>query len=138
MDWIDDPDSRVDIVRTPKEDLRGVVRLARGLLSGRIAVDRVRAELVPSQLVQPAANLPSPLSGVPRGMMGQLVRFGAIGVLSSLAYLVLYLGLREFTGAQWANLVALLVTAIADTAVNRKVTFRVQGRANMLSTRRVD
>ena len=132
VDWIDDPDSRVDIVRTAKEDLRGVIRLACGLLAGRIAVDRVRAELVPSQLIRPAANLPSPLSGVPRGMMGQLVRFGAIGVLSSLAYLVLYLGLREFTGAQAANLVALLVTAIANTAVNRKVTFRVQGRKNLL------
>ena len=33
---------------------------------------------------------------------------------------------------QAANLVALLVTAIANTAVNRKVTFRVQGRKNLL------
>ena len=28
VDWVDDPDSRVDIVRTAMEDLRGVARLA--------------------------------------------------------------------------------------------------------------
>src|SRR4029453_9722528 len=28
VDWVDDPDSRVDIVRTAIEDLRGVARLA--------------------------------------------------------------------------------------------------------------
>ena len=27
VDWVDDPDSRVDIVRTALEDLRGVARL---------------------------------------------------------------------------------------------------------------
>ena len=27
VDWVDDPDSRVDIVRTAIEDLRGVARL---------------------------------------------------------------------------------------------------------------
>ena len=28
MDWVDDPDSQVDIVRTAIDDLRGVARLA--------------------------------------------------------------------------------------------------------------
>ena len=27
VDWVDDPDSRVDIVRTALDDLRGVARL---------------------------------------------------------------------------------------------------------------
>ena len=27
VDWVDDPDSRVDIVRTALEDLRGIARL---------------------------------------------------------------------------------------------------------------
>ena len=84
VDWIDDPDSRVDIVETAKEDLGGVARLGRGLLTGRIPVDRVRAELAPQQFVQSASRLPSPVAGVPRGMVGQLVRFGVIGVLSTL------------------------------------------------------
>jgi glycosyltransferase involved in cell wall biosynthesis len=35
VDWVDDPDSRVEIVRTALDDLRGVVRLARGTQMAR-------------------------------------------------------------------------------------------------------
>jgi glycosyltransferase involved in cell wall biosynthesis len=45
VDWVDDPDSRVDIVATAVADLKGVGRLLRGLTSGRLPVDRVRARL---------------------------------------------------------------------------------------------
>jgi putative flippase GtrA len=67
------------------------------------------------------------LLGVPAGMVGQLVRFGAVGVASTLAYLALFVLLRGQTGAQVANLVALLVTAVANTAANRRLTFGVSG-----------
>ena len=36
VDWIDDPDSRVDIVQTAIADLRGIARLTRDLARGRI------------------------------------------------------------------------------------------------------
>jgi putative flippase GtrA len=58
-------------------------------------------------------------------MVGQLARFGIVGVVSTLAYVVLFAALRTTTGSQTANLVALLLTAIANTAVNRRFTFRV-------------
>jgi putative flippase GtrA len=48
-------------------------------------------------------------------------------VLSTLAYFLLYLGLREVTGPQAANLLALLVTAVANTAANRRLTFGLTG-----------
>ena len=43
VDWVDDPDSRVDIVATAVADLKGVARVLGGLASGRIPVAQVRA-----------------------------------------------------------------------------------------------
>ena len=52
-----------------------------------------------------------------------------IGVLSTAAYVLLYLLFRGFAGAQAANLAALLLTAVGNTAANRRLTFGVRGRA---------
>ncbi|PWU60765.1 glycosyl transferase, partial [Micromonospora globispora] len=38
VDWVDDPDSRVDIVSTALADLRGIGRLARALVTGALPV----------------------------------------------------------------------------------------------------
>jgi putative flippase GtrA len=123
VDWTDDPGTTVDIVATATEDLRGIWRLVRGLGSGRIPVARLNCR---------GRRPSSPqCQGVPTGMLGQLVRFGAVGVASTLAFFVLYLLLRPL-GAQSANLVALLVTAIGNTAANRRLTFGVTGRAGAL------
>jgi glycosyltransferase involved in cell wall biosynthesis len=83
VDWVDDPDSRVDIVRTAIGDLQGVARL---LASSHI------------------------------------VRFGAIGVVSTLAYALIYLALRAASGAAAANAIALALTAVANTQANRRWT----------------
>jgi putative flippase GtrA len=73
--------------------------------------------------------LPASVPGVPRGLPGQLVRFAAIGVASTLAYMVLYVLLRGMAGAYVANLLALVITAIGNTAANRRLTFGVRGAA---------
>jgi putative flippase GtrA len=57
----------------------------------------------------------------------QLARFVAVGLASTLAYVLLYLALRSALPAQAANAVSLLVTAVANTAVNRRFTFGVHG-----------
>ncbi|WP_051799239.1 bifunctional glycosyltransferase family 2/GtrA family protein [Catenuloplanes japonicus] len=119
VDWIDDPDSRVDIVRTAVADLRGIARLGRALGTGRLPITELRAQLGRAPL--------APVDGVPPGMTGQLLKFGAIGVVSTLAYLAIYAGLRLGVGAQLANLLALLITAVGNTAANRRITFGVQG-----------
>jgi len=93
VDWVDDPDSRVDILRTAIEDLKGVARLA---ASGRIA------------------------------------RFMAVGVASTLAYALLFLALRGLLGAGGANALALALTAVANTAANRRLTFGLRGRTELL------
>ncbi|HEX3708062.1 MAG TPA: glycosyltransferase [Mycobacteriales bacterium] len=95
VDWVDDPDSRVEIVPTAIADLKGVARLA-------------------------------------LGSTREVTRFAAIGLLSTLAYVGLYAGLRTATPALFANALALLVTAVANTAANRRMTFGVHGRAGAL------
>ncbi|TDP96575.1 bifunctional glycosyltransferase family 2/GtrA family protein [Labedaea rhizosphaerae] len=122
VDWVDDPDSRVDLVATTVADLKGIVRLGRGLATGAVPVRSLRA-----QLGRAPVGVDAP--GVPAGLPKQLVRFAAIGVASTIAYLVLYALLRTGMGAQAANVLALATTAVANTAANRRLTFGVRGRA---------
>jgi putative flippase GtrA len=122
VDWVDDPDSRVDIVATAMADLRGVARVSRALATGRLPVAALREQLG-------RAPLDPGTPGVPAGLTRQLVRFAGIGVASTLAYLLLFLLFRSVLGAQPANLVALLLTAVANTAANRRLTFGVSGRS---------
>jgi putative flippase GtrA len=118
VDWVDDADSRVDIVATAAADLKGVGRLLRGFASGSIPVNAIAAQLAPSQS-----------SATPNSLLRQVVRFGAVGVASTAAYLLLFMLLHGVIGAQAANLVSLLLTAIANTAANRRFTFGVAGGA---------
>ncbi|QDP94529.1 glycosyltransferase [Microlunatus elymi] len=127
VDWTDDPDSRVDIVSTASEDLRGIVRLGKGFLLGRIPISRVRDEFVRRSTADASAPGRWRMQQPSGGLLGQLIRFGFVGVFSTVAYLVLYVILRTLVDAQAANLVALLATAIANTAANRRMTFGVRG-----------
>jgi putative flippase GtrA len=92
VDWVEDTDSRVDVLRTALDDLRGMARVARR----------------------------------------QLPSFAAIGAVSTLAYLGLFWVLRPALSAVAANALALLVTAVANTAANRRFTFGVTGRHRRL------
>jgi putative flippase GtrA len=88
VDWVDDPDSRVDIVHTAVEDLKGVARLA---------------------FATPVA------------------RFAAVGLASTVAYALTFLALRAGgLGAGLANALGLAITAVANTAANRRVTFGIR------------
>ncbi|MED7923023.1 glycosyltransferase family 2 protein [Nonomuraea sp. LP-02] len=117
VDWVDDPDSRVDIVRTALDDLRGMVRVARKTLSGAAGIP------VPPRIQR---------AELPRGMARQLPRFAVVGVVSTLAYLALYSLLRPVIPPLAANALALLITAVANTAANRRFTFGVTGSAGAL------
>ena len=121
VDWVDDPDSRVDIVRTAVNDLKGCWRVGRALASGALPVRDLQRSLGREPLVP----------GVPHGMVGQMVRFGIVGIASTVAFALLYLLLHPAMGAQAANLTALLLTAIANTAANRAFTFGIRGRTGV-------
>jgi putative flippase GtrA len=64
-----------------------------------------------------------------RLMSGQLARFLAIGVASTVAYMLLYLVLSYVMPALAANALSMLITAVANTAANRRLTFGVRGSA---------
>ena len=122
VDWVDDPDTRVNIVRTARADLAGIVRLLRGRAAGDLPIADLQARIGR----QPLAGGPS---GAPAGLLGQLAVFAAIGVASTAAYVALFVLLRGGSTAQMANLLALLATAVVNTAANRRLTFGVRGRA---------
>jgi putative flippase GtrA len=72
------------------------------------------------------------LRGVARlAMAGPVLRFMGVGVLSTIAYALLYLGLHGLLGAGGANAAALGITAVANTAANRRLTFGLRGRAGL-------
>lgn len=121
VDWIDDPDSRVDIVSTAVEDIKGIVRLSRALANGSLPVAALRDDVEAEAAIS-----------APPGLIRQLLRFALVGVASTIAYLVLYLLLRTGMSAMTANATALLLTAIANTAVNRRLTFGVRGPGGRL------
>jgi putative flippase GtrA len=71
------------------------------------------------------------MAAAPGSLFRQAVRFGAVGVMSTVAYVVLFMLMQGWAGAQAANLIALLLTAIGNTAANRRFTFGVGGAANV-------
>jgi putative flippase GtrA len=121
VDWIDDLDSRVDVVATALADLRGMVRLGSGFARGTIRVPQLRGSALAG------ADGGAGRTG-PGELRLQIARFAVVGVASTIAYVLLYLLLRGVTSAQAANVASLLVTAVANTAANRRLTFGISGR----------
>jgi putative flippase GtrA len=112
VDWTDDPDSRVDVVATALEDLRGIMRVWRRLAAG-----------------WSLEGLHGLRQAAPRSTgLTQLIRFCLIGFVSTAAYAGLYWLLRERWSAPLSNAVALVLTGVANTAANRRLTFGVRGR----------
>jgi putative flippase GtrA len=112
VDWVDDPVSRVDIVRTATDDLRGVWRMLRRFARG----DGALATIHDATTVDPCLG-------------PQIVRFASIGVVSTVVFAALFALLDGPLGAVLADVVALLVCAFANTAANRRLTFALRGRA---------
>ncbi|WP_018654956.1 glycosyltransferase [Actinomadura flavalba] len=121
VDWIEDVDTRVDVVRTALDDLRGVARVARSMAAGRATVE------LPAR-PEPSPAHPDAVLAKPRAeLLVKLVSFGMIGVVSSVLHALIYLLLRDGLEPVGANFVALLVTAVANTEANRRWTFNRAG-----------
>ena len=114
VDWVDDPVSRVDIVQTACEDLRGVWRMLRRFArgDGDLTTSRRYAHTSDDARLAP-----------------QLVRCASIGVVSTVVFAALFALLDGPLGPVGADVVALLICAFANTAANRRLTFALRGRA---------
>jgi len=118
VDWYDDPDSRVDVLHTAIDDLHGIVRLRRTFTAERLPLAAVRERI---------GRHPA---GV--GVLGQVWRFAGVGLASTALHLGLFAWLTAvLPSAQTANLLALLVATVANTAANRRWTFGVRGRQGL-------
>jgi hypothetical protein len=105
VEWVDDPDSRVRIVSTAAEDLKGVWRLSHGR-----SLREVRRRRAPA---------PPPAQGA---TADQLLSFAGVGLLRTLSYLLLFsLGWRAL-GPWLANALALAFCTVVNTALHRGTT----------------
>jgi glycosyltransferase involved in cell wall biosynthesis len=104
VDWIDDPDSRVNVLQTAIRDLRGVWRISHG-------------EAL--KLVREAAPKRSTFDEVPAD---ELLRFAGVGLLSTVVYLFLFLAGRTAMGSIAGNLVALAICTLFNTAIHRELS----------------
>ena len=88
------------------------------------------------QQVPPAAVVRSPASRRHRGILRyplvrQLIRFTGVGIVCTITSLALYAFLRPWIGAQPANAAALILTSLMNTALNRRLTFKITERRRM-------
>jgi hypothetical protein len=111
VDWVDDTDSRVRVVRTAWDDLVGSARMAKQFALGRGKVDLGTIGR------QPLAD----------DFGRSLVSFNAIGALSTAISLILFLMLRGAMGAVPASIVAVTATFVANTWANARFTTRRRG-----------
>jgi putative flippase GtrA len=67
-----------------------------------------------------------------RTRIRQIASFGAVGALSTAAYIGLFAALRNLAPAASANVVALVITAVGNTAANRRLKFAIRGRDGLV------
>jgi putative flippase GtrA len=111
VDWVDDPDSRVHVTSTAMGDVRGIWRMVRRFAAGE--------GILPDALAR-ADTTPA--------LAGQVVRFAAIGAVSTVMFAALFVLLAGALGPLGADVIALAVCAAANVAANRRVTFALRGR----------
>jgi putative flippase GtrA len=118
VEWIDDPNSSVDIVATAADDLRGIWRIAR-----RRHLERVRA------------HRPTTAPDTVAATTDQLLSFAGVGVLSTLSYLLLFAAGWSALGPWAANAAALAFCTLVNTALHRSLARRSPTESVRESTR---
>ena len=111
VDWVDDPDSRVDIGQTAKEDLKGSVRVAWRFATGGGEIDFGDQAREPFRDDLGRRNLV----------------FALVGGISTMVTLTVFLVLRPELGPNTAVVIALVVTSFANSWAHRRWSFGRRG-----------
>lgn len=114
VDWIDDPDSRVNIRSTALADLGGLRRVAETMIRSR---DRI----------QLPHNERRPLND---DFGRQLVSFIKIGVVATSISVILFATLLNLMHPVFANILTLMVTTPVNMWCNRQFTFGHRTRSD--------
>jgi len=109
VDWIDDPDSRVNIGGAVRDDLHGVWRLARQKWFAHGSVDE---------------SPPRPKDAATFDHHGELARYASVGIVSTVACLTLFFIFRSWLDIFAANVVATALTTAVNTFAHARFTFR--------------
>ncbi|MEU4210555.1 bifunctional glycosyltransferase family 2/GtrA family protein [Streptomyces sp. NPDC026206] len=120
VDWVEDIDTRVDVMGTAIDDLRGLWRMARVRASGAGTVELPRRPA-------PAAEHPDAVlapTSARSTLSWEVGCFLAIGVVSTIGQALLYWLLRTWWSPALASLASLLVLTVLNTEANRRLTFR--------------
>ncbi|MBF6555197.1 MAG: bifunctional glycosyltransferase family 2/GtrA family protein [Acidimicrobiales bacterium] len=146
VDWVDDTDSRVEVLTTALTDLHGVWRLLGPTARRRAARQPApppatvgsprRSEAAPTDHAgstsigrcSPRINPGVDGSGTGSGATGdpdpqisadELFRFAGVGAVSTLAYVGLFAALEPALGAFAANTLAIAMCSLGNTAAHR-------------------
>jgi putative flippase GtrA len=112
VDWVDDPDSRVHVASTAREDLKGIWRMLRRFAAGQGSL--------------PAGALPD--TQLTPGLAGQLVRFAGIGAVTTALFALFFVVLAGPLGPLGGDIIALAVCAVLNLMANRRLTFARRDR----------
>ena len=112
VDWVDDPDSRVNVISTALSDLRGVWRVSHGLKHRQMRRTDGKSPLPTDQVTAE-----------------QLLRFVGVGTISTIGYLILLVAWRPVVGILAANVLALAICTLMNTAVHRQLAHNLHGAA---------
>jgi putative flippase GtrA len=120
VDWVDDPDSRVDIATTARDDLKGVWRMRRRFARGE---GRLPETVAASRRRRPMPDL------------RKLLRYATVSAIATITSLTV-LGVLVATGtlsAGWANIVATAAGTIPSFELNRRWVWGKDGRRSVLA-----
>jgi putative flippase GtrA len=138
--WVDDTDSRVDVIRTALMDLRGMWRLlgpsSRHRVESSSRLSGGAGGQYPASHAAVGRPAAAPGASARRGRTSggnadtdgdwdvfadDLLRFAGVGVLSTSVYVGLFAVLRPGLGSYAANAVAIGICSVANPAVHRSI-----------------